>query len=443
MKRWSRRTFLAAGAAAVASPLPVLAQGQGDIDVVIVGAGAAGIAAARRVMAAGRRCTVLEASDRVGGRCFTETSTFGVPYDRGAHAFRMPDGVVAKLGRAAGFEIRPAAAGYKLRLGRRFARENEMELYLSTLVRARRAIEDSVDEDSDPPVVRALPKDLGEWRPTVEFVLGPFGCGKNLEELSTQDFSRAGDRDREAYCRQGLGAVVAKLADGVPVRLSTPVTRIATWRGVTSVETPKGTVQGRAAIVTASPNVLGKIRFDPALPKDHLDAAAKLALGAYERIVLEFDGNPLGLAADELVIEKSKDMRTAALLANVGGTSLCFVDVAGKFARSLSASGDAAMLAFATEWLVGLFGSDVMQAVRRTHVTHWAKEPWVLGSMSAAAPGAQGARSTLAEPVRDRVFFAGEATHETLWGTVGGAWEAGERAADAAIKRVGGARRQR
>jgi hypothetical protein len=31
----------------------------------------------------------------------------------------------------------------------------------------------------------------------------------------------------------------------------------------------------------------------------------------------------------------------------------------------------------------------------------------------------------------------GEAVHETLWGTVAGAWEAGERAADAAIKRLG------
>jgi monoamine oxidase len=43
------------------------------------------------------------------------------------------------------------------------------------------------------------------------------------------------------------------------------------------------------------------------------------------------------------------------------------------------------------------------------------------------------------EPVRDRLFFAGEAVHETLWGTVGGAWESGERAADAALRLWGGA----
>jgi len=38
--------------------------------------------------------------------------------------------------------------------------------------------------------------------------------------------------------------------------------------------------------------------------------------------------------------------------------------------------------------------------------------------------------------VGNRIYFAGEAAHETLWGTVGGAWESGERAADAVIKRL-------
>ena len=46
----------------------------------------------------------------------------------------------------------------------------------------------------------------------------------------------------------------------------------------------------------------------------------------------------------------------------------------------------------------------------------------------------------LMPPVNDSVWFAGEALHETLWGTVGGAWESGERAADAVLRRLGGAK---
>src|SRR5947209_4714369 len=40
-------------------------------DVIILGAGVAGLAAARRVAAAGRRVLILEARDRVGGRIHT------------------------------------------------------------------------------------------------------------------------------------------------------------------------------------------------------------------------------------------------------------------------------------------------------------------------------------------------------------------------------------
>ena len=44
--------------------------------------------------------------------------------------------------------------------------------------------------------------------------------------------------------------------------------------------------------------------------------------------------------------------------------------------------------------------------------------------------------SVYEDPVGN-IFRAGEATHETLWGTVDGAWESGERAAEAALRKIG------
>jgi monoamine oxidase len=410
-----------------------------ETDVAIVGAGAAGIAAARKLAAAGRRVVILEAADRIGGRCITDTATFGFPFDAGAHWLHAPDlNPLAKLAPRAGLEIYPAPPGQKIRIGRRNARESELEQFFSVLVRARRAIEDASRGKADMSLAQAMPKDLGEWSQSVEFYLGAFNCGKDFADLSVADFQRSSERDADAYCRQGFGTLLAKLGEALPVQLSTPVTRIVPQaRGGITIETGKGALQARTVIVTVSTNVLADGKLIPDLPKRQLDALTRLRLGHYERIALDIPDNPFGLARDDLVFEKTGGKQTAALLGNVGGSSLSYVDVAGSFGRELAAKGPHEMTAFAMEWLDKLFGSDVKKAVKRTHATQWAFAPYVQGAFSAAAVGGQPSRRILmTEPLRDRIFYAGEAAHETLWGTVGGAWESGERAADLALKIV-------
>jgi monoamine oxidase len=450
MRRLSRRSFLASSAAALAAapalaaprpaPAPEVPR-SGWVDAVIVGAGAAGIAAGRRLAAAGKRFVVLEAADQVGGRCITDTKTFGVPYDRGAHWIYAADiNPLAKLAMQSGFDIYQAPPGQRMRIGRRYAREGEMEDFLASLVRANTAIADAARK-SDVACTQVLPKDLGEWRPTIEFVLGPYGCTKELADVSVADFSRSGERDNSAFCRQGFGALLAKLAAPLPLLLATPVKTVEWWsRSRIEVDTPKGQFKTEAVIITVSTNVLtgGRIKLAPDLPKRHLDAAMKLKLGSRDHVALELAGNPLGLRADELVFEKSDNRQTAAIFGNMGGSTICVIDVGGNFGRDLSAKGEAAMIDFAITWLGGLYGTDIKSAVKRRHATRWNNEPWVLGATSAAAPGAQSARKTLAEPLSNRIFLAGEATHETLWGTVNGAWESGERAGNAVVKLLGG-----
>ena len=271
-------------------------------------------------------------------------------------------------------------------------------------------------------------------------MLGPYNCGKELSELSTVDLARSVERDNSAFCRQGFGAVLAKLAAGLPLLTGTPVKTIEWWsRQRLEVDTAQGQFKTSAIIVTLSTNALaaGKVKFAPELPKRHLDALSKLKLGSRDHIALELPGNPLGLRADELVFEKSDNRQTAAILGNLSGTTLCTVDVGGSFGRELSAKGEAAMVDFALGWLGSLYGADMKNQVKRRHATRWNNEPWVLGATSAAAPGAQSARKILTEPLSGRIFLAGEATHETLWGTVAGAWESGERAAEAVLKLIG------
>jgi monoamine oxidase len=446
MSRISRRSFLAASAAFVTNtqdivfaPAFAAVPASGDVDVLIVGAGAAGIAAARRVAAARQRFALIEAADHVGGRCVTDARTFAAPFDRGAHWIHKPDSnPLAMLANGTGLEIYPAPRAQLLRVPPRAARDSELEQYFGALVRSSRAIIDAGHGKADVSAASALPRDLGDWQATVEFALGPYSSGKELAQVSAADFARAGDREADAFCRQGYGALLAKLAANIPVQLSAPVTSFS-WGSGLEAQTPKGRIRARAAIITVSTNALaaGAIDFNPALPKRQLDALAHLSLGSFDHVAFELPGNPLGLAPDDLVFEKSSGPKTAALLANIGGSNLCNIEIAGTFGRDLAKQGEAAMTSFANEWLASVFGASAKSSIKRAAVTRWNEDPFVRGAFSVASPGNSDARRILMEPLRERVFFAGEAVHETLWGTVGGAWESGTRAAEAALRKLG------
>lgn len=440
MPRLSRRSFLAASAALVAAPAFGPRASAADVDVVIVGAGAAGIAAARRVAAAGRSFRLIEASNRVGGRCATDSKIFGVPFDLGAHWIHNPDSnpVVAAAGQS-GFDIYPAPSTQTLRVGPRKARDAELETFLAATLKAQRAFGELGKAKGDFPASRLLPKDLGDWQATMEFVYGPLATGTDLKDISAFERVRAVDRGSDSFCRQGYGALLAKLAAGLGVQLGTPVGLIYWGGNALAVDTPKGNLVTRAVILTVSPNVLASddIEFMPTLPKRQVDAAEKLALGSYDHIAFEIPGNPLDLQRDDMVFEQSTGTRTAALLGNVGGSSLHLVEVGGSFGRELAKQGEPAMIDFAREWLVSLFGSNVKNAIKRSHATNWGADSLALGAMSAPGIGHSEARKILLEPLGGRIWFAGEALHDTQWGTVAGAWESGTRAAEAALRKMG------
>ena len=259
----TRRDFLSAtaglaaapalGTRAWSAPLPR------EADVVVIGAGAAGISAARRIMAANRKVIVVEASGQIGGRCLTDSATFGVPLDRGARWMHNPEtNPMIKLARAAGLDVVTAPIGQKLRIGRRNARAGETEEFLAAMVRANRAI-DEASRKADVACASALPKDLGAWAGAVEFVLGANFAGKDLKDISVIDKARAQDRNAGLFCRQGMGTLIAKLGEQVPLSLSTPASRIGWSNRDVTVDTPSGTITARAAIVTVSSNVLASI----------------------------------------------------------------------------------------------------------------------------------------------------------------------------------------
>jgi hypothetical protein len=369
MPRLSRRSFVAGSAALLAAPAVGVSAEIADVPVAIIGAGAAGIAAARRLRDAKVRFAMIEAADRIGGRCITDTSTFSTPFDRGAHwIHRLDDNPLVKV--TSGLDVYPAPRGQKLRVPPRRARAGETEEFLAALVRANQAIVDVGRGRRDVAAAAVLPNDLGQWRDSVEFVLGPYSVGKALSDVSAADFARAPERSGDAFCREGYGTLLARLAAGLPVQTSTPARRFD-WGAALLIDTPKGTIRARAAIVTLSTAALarGALAFTPELPKSHTNAISQLSLGQQEQIAVEMDGNPLDLDPDDLVFEKSAGPRTAALLGNIGGGSLSVVSVGGSFAGELARAGEDALKDFAAEWLVSAFGADARKKIKRSTAT--------------------------------------------------------------------------
>jgi monoamine oxidase len=430
-----------AGGAALSAAGPARAQIPREVDVAVIGGGAAGIAAARHLLRAEVTTVLIEARRRIGGRCFTDRQTFSAPFDRGAHWLHVAESnPIARLGRALNVEIYPDPANDRLQLGDKAAEEGETAAYLQAVAAAEAAlIRFAETRSDDAPASQGLPRDLGEWRGPVGFRLGPWDCGKQLAEISVVDYARSA-LGEDHLVRGGLGHLVATLGRGLPTSLATPVTRIEVEGGRVRVETNAGTLTARAAIVTASTAVLasGAIRFTPELPEQVRAALDGLRLGSYLHVGVEIPGNPFGVDDDQTIFSKIDEERTFAVVARVGGSDVWSFDTGGIYARELELAGEATAVALATDWLASAFGARARGLVTKGSLTQWGLDPLVRGAWSVASPGRAGARAILRQPIAERLFLAGEACHDTQWGTVAGAWETGEAAAREAVKLVRG-----
>ena len=78
--------------------------------------------------------------------------------------------------------------------------------------------------------------------------------------------------------------------------------------------------------------------------------------------------------------------------------------------------------------------SQLEELLEDWEIFDWQSAPFAHGAYCHIGVGGLGSANRLAEPVQDALFFAGEATHELLTGTVAGALESGYRAADEVLK---------
>lgn len=417
-------------------------------EVLVVGAGAAGIAAARTLRALGRTCRVLEAGRRIGGRAFTD-HTLGAPFDQGASWLHEAEANrLTPLAQGLGFTLHDtgrrrrdlllAAGGRPATAEERAAWEAAVAAFdAAALARARQG-------GPDIPLSEAVPRG-GPWDATASHWLAAMINAAEAERTSLRDYAATTLGGWNPQVAEGIGTLIARLAEGLPVTTGAPVRRLCWGRGVVA-EGSFGRLRAGAAIVTVSTGVLaaGGIAFDPPLPAELREAIAGLPLGLLSKVALRAAGEDrLGLRAFGRLgrqVEGRGDSPMSWMLWPFGRDHAVGF-VGGERAWALSRAGPAAAEAEARAELARYFGA---AAVARAFapgavVTRWGEDPLFLGAYSHALPGSAGARAVLAGAALadGRLRFAGEACHERYAATVGGAWESGERAAAAVHAALG------
>lgn len=434
-------------------------EGAGE-HVLVVGAGVSGLAAARTLQEAGRRVTVLEGRERIGGRVVTSRAWADLPCDLGASwiqgARKNP---IAELADSWGLPTKatdPDEATVLRPGGRRVTDEEARaldgwmkELFAAIQEERARHAEDGVGLGLGPVVARLLGEAVAEGeitavqRADVEQMLAAAvenEYAADLDELSLLHYDAAdGTGGAHLLLPRGYDEVPRRLAEGLDVRLGHVVTAVEHGADGVKVVTSKGAFEAQRVVVTLPLGVLqrGGVAFRPALPAPKLAAIRRLGMGVLDKLFLRFPRSFWGELSHDLIgfVGQPRGAWAETVdLQHVYGKPVLMCFLAGTRAREAEALSDEQVVASAMSWLRQAFGADVPEPTAWQR-TRWAADPFAYGSYSFLAKGSTLTDvEALAAPVGGRLFFAGEATTTMDPATVHGAYRSGLRAAEEVLE---------
>lgn len=413
------------------------------VDVLIIGAGIAGLGAAHRLKNSGLNVTIIEARNRIGGRTWTDYN-LGVPFDHGASWIHGVDNnPIVELAKQcdARFKETNFPGGCLL-----FDKQLQL-IPTQQLLEFDSEFKDMLNQGGvyarslthDISLTQAIAacapskireSDIFNWR--LELLTSYTGA--NEESLS------AGFWDQEEILSggnylmlNGYGPIIDYLAKNCNISLNNKVTSINYENTNIVVTTQQGNFLARTVLITVPLGVLqlGNINFVPELPAYKKQSIARLQMGVLDKITLKFPN--VFWPAQQAIGYCEENYHTAPIFINYHyyfKQPILVGFVAGELAQRLEQDDDKIIVQQAIEKLHQLFGSNI-PAPNAALITRWANDEFSYGSYSYIPVGASGKDyAVLAEPVANRIFFAGEATHRQYPASTHGAYLSGIREAE-------------
>lgn len=412
------------------------------MSVAIVGAGLAGLNAARLLAARGVEVEIFEATPRLGGRALTHVHQGNIVELGPEFVHGEPD-LLLELIAEAKLELEDIPEV-------RYRRTDRLAPLGNPWTQLAKIVAPAATEP-DRTARQFLEGVRGDDRWLADnFIEGYYAAP--LDDISivsvATDLDANGEAPRQRRIRGGYGRLVDWLVDRlafhrVRIHQRAVVSAIDWSRDRVQLELDLGGVETSVladqAIVTVSTGVLRRLQFTPELG-EHTEALSKLAMGAVVKLVLCLREPVWDVPATKLAFAhgdgafptywmRTQRDGTQQLTAWAGGSHAHAL--AGRTAEQLA---DQAIAEFAHA--IDAPRAQIESAVRHHHFHDYQADPAMLGAYSYTRVGGDNAAVRLSRPLRDRLFFAGEATDAAFEGSVPGALVSGRRVADQVLAAI-------
>lgn len=423
-------------------------------DAIIIGAGIAGLAAAETLHAAGGNILLIEARDYVGGRIYTENS-WGIPLDLGAswiHGIRRNP--ITTMANKFGVQTLVSNIG-SLSL----KRYDTLSLYdwtgkkvsVTEIRRLRHQLEEFELFIRDAQLVtekdvschsmikkfiqmhRFSEREIKLFRYAVSAAI-EYEYAEDASKLSFLEFGKEEPfSGPDVIFLQGYGQIPAQLAKGLPILLNTTVKKIIYDEDGVEIITNTESFRAGTAIIALPLGVLKSETqlFAPILPRWKQQAIRRLQMGLLNKVYLKFE-KPFWDIDSEVI-------------GYIPATKLSWIEFinfykylqqpiimafnAGSRARQMEQWPKEKIIESIMQVFKTIYGEQILQP-EDCLVTNWENDPFARGSYSYIPVGVTEEEcQKLAEPILNRLFFAGEATNAKMLGTVHGAYLSGIKAA--------------
>ncbi|MBB4372330.1 monoamine oxidase [Bradyrhizobium sp. cir1] len=415
--------------------------------IVIVGAGAAGLMAARGLVRAGKRVTILEARERCGGRIHPlPASEFGYPADGGAEFVHGEAPVTRALLREAGLSLQEIEGTQWSFDGTGLSREDRHDPHEAELHAVLAELKDDLTVTDFLRRHFAGPE-YDRLRYSVERMVEGYDAADPARAsiLALREEWMDGGHHTQARIVGGYGALIEFLAaecrgHGAAIRFGCVVSAIEEASGALVIRCANGEVHGcDRAIVTVPLPLLREIAL-PAAARAKAAAAHDIGFGSVIKILLRF--------ARPWWRERKPDLADMTFLLSGEAIPVWWTRypdqhpvLTGWFGgprtaelSHLDSQGlvDAGLDSLAT--IFGLPREDVARELVAAAATNWAHDRFARGAYSWATPRTRDAQAILAR-ADGAVLFSGEALYRGRdMGTVEAALASGLATAETILR---------